>query len=264
MQRSISRREQPRERGRWALLFLFTSIGALGAACSNETEIMTELPPGALPEGSSAGNSSTGSASNASAARGAAQRAQESAPLPGGKAPAALSNGRNATRNALGEQVPASAYCAAVAAWDPDWSDFEERVLALVNEARAAPADCGSEGQFAAASPLAMDPVLRCSARLHSLDMYERDYFDHTDPDGHSPFQRMRAAGFRGSRAGENIAVGQTSPEQVMQSWMASDEHCANIMQSSYRLLGVGYDAGAGGRGLGSNYWTQNFGTPLN
>ncbi|HVZ37404.1 MAG TPA: CAP domain-containing protein, partial [Polyangiaceae bacterium] len=214
-------------------------------------------------EGASAGGASAMNA-NERAASTAVNRAGESGPISSNAAPAALPNDRNVAEDAPRQDVPATAHCAAVADWNPDWSDFEERVLELVNEARAAPADCGSEGKFAAAAPLAMDPVLRCSARLHSLDMYERNYFDHTDPDGQNPFQRMRAAGFRGSKAGENIAVGQATPEQVMQSWMASDGHCANVMQSGYRLLGVGYDPGAGGRGLGSNYWTQNFGAPLN
>jgi uncharacterized protein YkwD len=135
-------------------------------------------------------------------------------------------------------------------------------VLHLVNEARSQPADCGSEGKFAAAAPVAMNPLLRCSARLHSLDMFERHYFGHTNPDGLDPFDRMAAAGFHGASAGENIAVGQTSPKQVMHSWMESDAHCANVMRPKFALLGVGYHPGAGGRGIGSNFWTQNFGAP--
>jgi len=107
-----------------------------------------------------------------------------------------------------------------------------------------------------------MDPILRCSARLHSLDMFERAFFGHINPDGLDPFERMAAAGFHGSGAGENIAVGQTSPQQVMKSWMESDDHCANVMRPNYTMLGVGYHPGAGGRGLGSNFWTQNFGAP--
>jgi uncharacterized protein YkwD len=267
MQRSVSRREEPRQRCRVRLIFLVVSFGALGAAaCSNETEIVTDVPAGVFPGNSGGASTGTGSATHVSepAPSASVNRGREFGPISGGKAPAALPDDRTAPADALTQDVPATAYCAAVADWNPDWAEFEERVLELVNEARAAPADCGSAGAFAAAAPLAMDPILRCSARLHSLDMYERNYFDHTDPDGQNPFQRMGAAGFRGTKAGENIAVGQATPEQVMQSWMASDAHCANVMQSGYRLLGVGYDPGAGGRGLGSNYWTQNFGAPLN
>jgi uncharacterized protein YkwD len=158
--------------------------------------------------------------------------------------------------------VAATEYCAAVANWDPEWVQFEEEVLLLVNENRAKPADCGMEGKFAATTPLVMDPILRCSARLHSLDMFERDFFAHVNPDGLDPFKRMANAGFVGSGGGENIAVGQQTPEEVMEAWMDSDGHCANVMRSAFTTIGVGYHAGTGGRGLDSNFWTQNFGAP--
>jgi uncharacterized protein YkwD len=161
-------------------------------------------------------------------------------------------------------EVPATEHCAGVADWDPEWVEFEEEVLELVNEFRSQPADCGVEGQFQAAPPLAMDATLRCSARLHSVDMFEREYFDHNNPDGLDPFQRMQEAGFEGQRMGENIAQGQPTPAEVMDDWMASDGHCANIMQPQYTLIGIGFEAGTqqvfGGA---SNYWTQNFGTPF-
>jgi uncharacterized protein YkwD len=139
---------------------------------------------------------------------------------------------------------------------------FEEEVLLLVNEFRSAPADCGAEGQFAAAGPLSVDPLLRCSSRLHSLDMFERGYFDHDNPDGVSPQARMAAAGFTGNRYGENIAQGQQTPEDVMEAWMDSDGHCSNIMLAGYTVIGIGYHPGAQTRGQPSNFWTQNFGTP--
>jgi uncharacterized protein YkwD len=159
-------------------------------------------------------------------------------------------------------EVPAGAYCEDVADWDPEWVQFEEEVLLLVNEFRSEPADCGVEGQFAAAAPVSMNPILRCSARLHSLDMFTRDYFEHDNPDGLDPFERMDAAGFQGGGGGENIAVGQQTPEEVMQAWMDSDGHCANVMRGAFDTIGIGYHPGAGQRGLGSNYWTQNFGAP--
>jgi uncharacterized protein YkwD len=157
--------------------------------------------------------------------------------------------------------VPATDHCADVADWDPEWVQFEEEVLLLVNEFRSQPADCGEEGEFSAAPPLTMDATLRCSARLHSVDMFERDYFAHDNPDGLDPFQRMQEAGFEGQRMGENIAQGQTTPEEVMQAWMESDGHCANIMLAAYEVIGIGYDPGAQQRGAPSNFWTQNFGT---
>lgn len=160
-------------------------------------------------------------------------------------------------------EVPAGEHCESVADWDPEWVQFEEEVLLLVNEFRSEPADCGVEGQFAAAGPLTMDPILRCSARLHSLDMFTLDYFAHDNEDGLDPFERMDAAGFQGGGGGENIALGQQTPEEVMQAWMESDGHCANVMRGAFNVIGIGYHPGAGQRGLGSNYWTQNFGAPL-
>lgn len=157
-------------------------------------------------------------------------------------------------------QVPDTELCAAVADWDPAWVQFEEEVLLLVNEFRSQPADCGEEGQFAAAAPLTMNPILRCSARLHSLDMFERNFFEHTTPDGVDPFERMAEAGFVGSGGGENIALGQRSAAEVMDAWMDSDGHCANVMRAAFDTIGVGYHPGAGVRGGNSNYWTQNFG----
>jgi uncharacterized protein YkwD len=159
-------------------------------------------------------------------------------------------------------EVPATDLCTAVADWDPEWVQFEEEVLLLVNEFRSEPADCGVEGQFAAAAPLTMNPILRCSARLHSLDMFERNYFEHDTPDGVDPFERMAEAGFVGSGGGENIALGQRSPEEVMAAWMDSDGHCANVMRANFDTIGVGYHPGSGMRGATNNYWTQNFGAP--
>lgn len=107
-----------------------------------------------------------------------------------------------------------------------------------------------------------MDPVLRCSSRLHSLDMFERDFFDHTNPDGLDPFDRMDEAGFSGSYMGENIAMGQTDPVEVMEAWIDSDGHCSNVMSPNFTLIGVGYYPGSPDDFRSRNYWTQNFGTP--
>jgi uncharacterized protein YkwD len=136
-------------------------------------------------------------------------------------------------------------------------------VLLLVNERRAQGANCGVEGSFPPAAPLTMNPTLRCSSRLHSEDMFLRDYFSHTNPDGLDPFERMAAAGYSGGTQGENIAYGQDSPLEVVEGWMGSDGHCANIMRSAFTEIGVGYYPGDQSNPWGSSdYWTQNFGGP--
>ncbi|MED1205394.1 CAP domain-containing protein [Heyndrickxia acidicola] len=118
----------------------------------------------------------------------------------------------------------------------------EKKVVALVNEERA------KNGLPA----LKIDPQLSKMARTKSEDMQKNHYFDHTSPTYGSPFDMMKKFGITYSSAGENIAMGQTSPEQVMNAWMNSPGHRANILNKSYTSIGVGYDATG-------NYWTQEF-----
>jgi uncharacterized protein YkwD len=158
-----------------------------------------------------------------------------------------------------GSEVPDLAYCDSVSDWDPSWSTFEEQILAIVNQHRAAGADCRSGGQFAATGPLTMNPSLRCSARKHSADMAARNFFDHTNPSGEDPFVRMEQAGYSFSMAGENIAAGSPDAAGTMMQWMGSDGHCTNIMNPGFTEIGVGYSTG----GEFGTLWTQNFGTPF-
>jgi uncharacterized protein YkwD len=158
--------------------------------------------------------------------------------------------------------VPDSSVCAPVASWSAEWAGFEQEVLRLVNENRAKGWNCDTMGMFPAAGPLAMNPFLRCSARLHSKDMAERMFFAHDNPDGENPGTRMREAGYVGRGWGENIAQGQRSPAEVVQGWMDSDGHCSNIMNAMFNQIGVGYFAGmsTNPRWNSALYWTQNFG----
>jgi uncharacterized protein YkwD len=102
-----------------------------------------------------------------------------------------------------------------------------------------------------------MTPELRCAARLHSLDMAQRAFFDHVNPDGADPSLRMLAAGYVGSVMGENIAYGQSSPQLVHGGWMLSDGHCSNVLSGLFTEIGIGYHLGGA---AGQHYWTQNFG----
>ncbi len=142
--------------------------------------------------------------------------------------------------------------------WDDRWRTFEDDVVELVNARRALGADCRSGGTFGPARPLASDEQLRCAARLHSRDMGERRYFDHLDPDGVDPGVRIRAADYAGRPGGENIAAGARSPAEVVDGWMNSDGHCANIMRPEFDEIGVGYAEVPGSPW--STYWTQTFG----
>lgn len=177
-------------------------------------------------------------------------------PAAGSGAPAA---GSGATTTG---DVPSSAVCMPVSSWPAEAAMFEQEVLRLVNENRAKGWNCDTMGQKPAVGPLAMEPTLRCSARLHSKDMADKKYFAHDAPDGRDPGARMTAAGYMGRTWGENIAKGQSTPAQVVQGWMDSDGHCANIMNGGFNLIGVGYFAGmaTSTRFNSELYWTQNFG----
>lgn len=122
------------------------------------------------------------------------------------------------------------------------------QVVALVNEERGA-AGCG---------PLKEDTQLTDAAQRHSEDMAARDYFEHTNPDGADPGQRVTDAGYRWSTYGENIARGQQTAASVMESWMNSPGHRANILNCAFKDIGIGIHKGPGGP-----WWTQDFGAKL-
>jgi RNA polymerase sigma factor (sigma-70 family) len=124
-------------------------------------------------------------------------------------------------------------------------TDAVAQVVALVNKERA-DAGCG---------PLTENAQLDEAAQGHSDDMAARDFFDHTNPDGADPGQRITAAGYTWSTYGENIAEGQQTPEAVMDSWMNSSGHRANILNCAFKDIGVGVHKGSGGP-----WWTQDFG----
>ncbi|KES06541.1 membrane protein [Streptomyces toyocaensis] len=117
-------------------------------------------------------------------------------------------------------------------------------VLRLVNAERAK----------VGCSPVAASSALTDLATAFSDDMAKRGFFDHTDPDGDTPWDRAKAAGVNGL-GGENIARGQADAEAVMQAWMDSPGHRANILNCDFKTLGVGVHMGPGGP-----WWTQNFG----
>ncbi|MFJ5261223.1 sigma-70 family RNA polymerase sigma factor [Streptomyces sp. NPDC088387] len=121
-------------------------------------------------------------------------------------------------------------------------------VLALVNAERA---DAGC-------SAVRQNSTLDVAAQRHSDDMAARDFFDHTNPDGDDPGDRITAAGYTWSTYGENIAKGQQTPAQVMQGWMDSPGHRANILNCDVEEMGLGVHEGSGGP-----WWTQVFATAL-
>lgn len=123
-----------------------------------------------------------------------------------------------------------------------DNPSFEEQVVALVNEQRAANG----------LQPLTLSSALSNAARAKSQDMHDNHYFAHESPTYGSPFEMLTSFGISYRAAGENIAMGYATPEAVMNAWMNSSGHRANILNASYTQIGVGYVADG-------NYWTQEF-----
>jgi uncharacterized YkwD family protein/spore coat assembly protein SafA len=121
-------------------------------------------------------------------------------------------------------------------------TDYEREVIRLVNDIR----------RQNGLSELQYDWELCRVARIKSQDMKDNRYFSHTSPTYGSPFQMMKSFGIKYRSAGENIARGQSSPEAVVNAWMSSSGHRANILNSSYTHIGVGFVSGG-------NYWTQMF-----
>lgn len=132
----------------------------------------------------------------------------------------------------------------APAAPSPSSSSAQAAVLDLVNQERAK----------VGCSPVTTSASLTALAQDFSEDMAARDFFGHTDPDGATPWDRAAAAGVQGL-GGENIARGQADAQAVMDAWMNSDGHRANILNCDYKTLGVGVHLGSGGP-----WWTQDFG----
>lgn len=125
---------------------------------------------------------------------------------------------------------------------------FADQVVTLTNQQRLANG----------CQPLTVNATLTKVAQAHSEDMARRNFFDHTNPDGRSPFDRMSAAGYEYRTAAENIAAGHRTPEAVVTGWMNSEGHRRNIVNCGLTEIGVGYVTG----GSYGTYWTQDFGTP--
>ena len=152
---------------------------------------------------------------------------------------------------------------------EADQPSTQDRLIELVNQER------WNNGQLA---PLKRVDLLDNSSQTHSVNMANRDFFMHCDPDTYTwPWDRMVAAGYIWSGAAENIAAGYSSPEAAIAGWMGSSGHRANILSTSHREMGNGYHYQAGDQsnvrysstgsctpnttnGPWAHYWTQNFG----
>lgn len=126
-----------------------------------------------------------------------------------------------------------------------DDSNWEDEILRLTNEIRSQYGLCELIG----------DASLARVGREHCMDMAAREYFDHINPEGKDPFERMHDAGIWAGYAGENIAAGQIDPADVVNAWMNSDEHRENILTPEFTRMGAALYRG----GNYGTYWAQEF-----
>ena len=134
-------------------------------------------------------------------------------------------------------------------------SQLINQVVELTNAERAK----------AGLNPLTLNNQLAQAAQGHSDSMAADDFFNHTGADGSDVSDRVEDTGYQYSRTGENIAAGQTTAEQVVQGWMDSPGHRANILNPDFTEIGIGYEFLEDDTGSVNynHYWTQVFGTPL-
>ncbi len=164
----------------------------------------------------------------------AEQKPAEEVQKPEAQKPAENNNTQKPAEQKPAEQKPAEEA--------KSLSEFEQRVVELTNAERA------KQGL----PDLKIDTELSKVARIKSEDMQKNNYFDHNSPTYGSPFDMMKKFGISYTSAGENIAQGQRTPEEVVQAWMNSAGHRANILNNGFTHIGVGYVESG-------NYWTQQF-----
>ncbi len=140
-----------------------------------------------------------------------------------------------------------------------DQGAISRRVLQLANQARAHARRCGPT-PFAAVPPLVLNTTLAHVALSYAQQMALYGYMDHTGRDGSSPEARISRSGYRWNEVGENLASGIMTAEEVVNGWLHSPEHCANLMDPLFRQMGVAFAVNPhDNKGV---YWAMEFGTP--
>ncbi len=172
--------------------------------------------------------------------------AQNAGLTPSG-APSSPSNSLNSLSNSASNTIPSST--------PSGGSDFASRVVNLTNAFR------NTNGL----ASLKVNSKLTTIAQTYSQTMATQDFVAHQSLDGSQPWDRMTAGGYKWVRSAENIAAGQQTPEEVVQSWIDSPSHRANLLDPQLKEIGVGYfflETDTGNTNY-NYYWTQEFGTSL-
>ena len=219
-------------------------VGAQFAQPERPTASPTVSNPAMLSRNGSSAQADREEPVSRSIARGASAGPSSSRPAPSSGPTTSARSTPKASPTRTAATRPAPPNTTAPASVNPN-TGYLQQVLDLTNVERAK-AGCPA---------LQMDSRLQQAAQGHSQDMADKDYFAHNDPDGTTPWDRAEAAGYP-NPSGENIAMGYPTPAKVMEAWMNSPGHRANILNCDSHELGVGYvvddEDGA--------IWTQLFG----
>jgi uncharacterized protein YkwD len=142
-----------------------------------------------------------------------------------------------------------------------DAKTIAAQALALVNQARAKARKCGTKS-FAATTPLMLSATLNRAALIHAQDMAQGNFFEHEGSDGSTVADRATRVDYQWRSIGENIAAGPTSAQTVVQGWLDSPGHCANLMDPAFTEMGIAYATQA--KSQAWIYWAQVFGRRRN
>lgn len=140
-----------------------------------------------------------------------------------------------------------------------DAAEVRQRVLELVNQARARERKCGRR-TFRAVAPITASASLDRAAQAHAADMAKNNWFEHEGTDGSTPAKRVERYGYRWTTVGENIAAGAATADEVVKGWLDSPGHCTNIMSADFKQMGIAYVVNQ--RSKAGIYWSQVFATP--
>ncbi|CAN5690480.1 CAP domain-containing protein [soil metagenome] len=138
-------------------------------------------------------------------------------------------------------------------------ANFQQTLMALINQARASSRQCGGTA-YKAVAALQWNSRLFEAAAGHSAEMVANNYFSHTSLDGSNFGQRLSNAGYVWSAIGENIAAGPRSVDEVMTGWLNSPGHCSNIMGENFTEVGLACVSGSSSQY--PSYWTMDLGRP--
>ncbi|HMI91375.1 MAG TPA: hypothetical protein VK509_08425 [Polyangiales bacterium] len=164
------------------------------------------------------------------------------------RADAAAEDGRGSGIGA-GADVPDLAHCADAADWPVELAAAELQLFAAINAARAEGIRCGDDEERER-EPLVLVPELRCSARLHSLDMYENDYVGRENGDGDDFRDRIRATGLDARAMDESIERSDDEPAQLLEHLLEDWDDCGNLINPELDGVGIGHYA---------DLWTLDF-----